>query len=98
MARKVGGRPKSGFSRAMRTWKVMPGQYAARQDEDEEKQDELCESWNTVVEEAREAWGHLEVLLELIQSAGGPASIVPGSSEVPGAAERRAEWPWKVER
>lgn len=54
--------------------KLRPKQYAARQDEDEETQHELCLCWNDAVEEAKEAWWCLEELLQLLEArAGSPA-------------------------
>ena len=68
--------------------KLRPKQYAARQYEDEETQDELCLCWNVAVEEAKEAWWYLEELLQLLEAAGGIAVTVLGSSEGQGVAER----------
>ena len=55
--------------------KLRPKQYAARQYEDEETQDELCLCWNGAVEEAKEAWWCLEELLELLEQRAGSPSL-----------------------
>ena len=55
--------------------KLRPAQYAARQDEDEEWQDEVCLLWNAAVEGAREAWGLLEELLQLLEERAGLPSL-----------------------
>ncbi len=51
--------------------KSRPKQYAARADDDEAMQDELGLLWNVAVEEARETWGYLEELLQLLESGAG---------------------------
>jgi hypothetical protein len=55
--------------------KLRPKQYAARQYEDEETQDELCLCWNIAVEETKETWGYLEELLVLLEQRAGLPSL-----------------------
>ena len=55
--------------------KLRPKQHAARRHEDEETQDELCLCWNVAVEEAKEAWGYLEELLQLLEERAGSPSL-----------------------
>ena len=50
---------------------MRPAQYAARQYDEEETQDELCSCWNEAVEEVGEALDRLQELLELLEQRAG---------------------------
>lgn len=51
--------------------KLRPKAYAARADEDEAMQDELCLAWNEAVEATQEGWWSIEELLELLERRAG---------------------------